>query len=136
MVDQDLILKKLAFIETCVQDLQSKSNPQLISSDVREERFVVHTLQLAIQSALDIASHIVSDNRYGEPNTNRELFDLLERNQWLPNDLTERMRNMAGFRNIVVHGYEKLDLAIVRDIVENQLGDLLDYVANIRSKLT
>ncbi len=77
MVDQDLIFKKLAFIETCVQDLQSKSNPQLISSDIREERFVIHTLQIAIQSALDIASHIVSDNRYGEPNTNRELFDLL-----------------------------------------------------------
>lgn len=135
MVDQDLILKKLAFIETCIQDLQSKSNPKLISSDIREERFVVHTLQLAIQSALDIASHIVSDNRYGEPNTNRELFDLLERNDWLSNDLTEKMRNMAGFRNIVVHGYENLDLNIVRDIVENQLGDLLDYVASIRSKL-
>jgi uncharacterized protein YutE (UPF0331/DUF86 family) len=70
----------------------------LIVSDVREERFVVHTLQLAIQSALDIASHIVSDNRYGEPNTNRELFDLLERNQWLPKELTEKMRNMAGFQ--------------------------------------
>ena len=135
MVDQDLILKKLAFIETCVQDLRSSSNPQLISSDVREERFVVHTLQLAIQSALDIASHIVSDNRYGEPNTNRELFDLLERNQWLPNDLTENMRNMAGFRNIVVHGYENLDLTIVQDIVENRLDDLLNFVANIRSNL-
>jgi len=135
MVDQDLILKKLAFIETCVQDLRSNSNPQLISSDVREERFIVHTLQLAIQSALDIASHIVSDNRYGEPNTNRELFDLLERNQWLPNDLTEKMRNMAGFRNIVVHGYENLDLTIVQDIVENRLDDLLNFVASIRSNL-
>ena len=63
---------------------------------MREERFVVHTLQRAIQSALDIASHIVSDNRYGESNTNRELFDLLERNQWLSKELTEKMRNMAG----------------------------------------
>ena len=135
MVDQDLILKKLAFIETCIQDLQSKSNPHLIVSDVREERFVVHTLQLAIQSALDIASHIVSDNRYGEPNTNRELFDLLERNQWLPEELTEKMRNMAGFRNIVVHGYENLDLTIVQDIVENRLGDLQAFSSCIRRNL-
>jgi len=135
MVDQDLILKKLAFIETCTQDLQSKSNPHLIVSDVREERFVVHTLQLAIQSALDIASHIVSDNRYGEPNTNRELFDLLERNQWLPKELTEKMRNMAGFRYIVVHGYENLDLTIVQDIVENRLVDLQEFSSCIRTKL-
>jgi uncharacterized protein YutE (UPF0331/DUF86 family) len=135
MVDQDLILKKLAFIETCVQDLKAKANPDSIFSDIREERFVVHTLQLAIQSALDVASHIVSDNRYGEPNTNRELFELLNNNQWLPNTLTESMRNMAGFRNIIVHGYEKLNLDIVKDIVENKLVDLLEFVSCIRSKL-
>lgn len=30
-------------------------------TDVREQRFATHTLQLAIQTALDVASHIVSD---------------------------------------------------------------------------
>jgi len=46
---------------------------------VRERRFIGHTLQLAIQAALDLASHIVSDERLGEPATNRELFSLLAR---------------------------------------------------------
>ena len=45
----------------------------------------------------------------------------------------ETMRDMAGFRNLVVHGYENVDLGIVRDIVENQLQDLLDFVAAIRA---
>ncbi len=57
------------------------------------------------------------------------------RNQWLSTDLTERMRNMAGFRDIVVHGYEKLDLTIVQDIVENRLGDLQEFSSCIRSNL-
>lgn len=81
MVDLDLVLKKLAFIETCVHDLRTKANIAALASDVREERFVIHTLQLAIQAALDSASHIVSDYRLGEPNTNRELFDLLTKDQ-------------------------------------------------------
>lgn len=85
----------------------------------REERFITHTLQLAIQAVLDIASHVVSARRFGEPTTNRNLFDLLEREQWIPAELAARLRDMAGFRNVVVHGYESVDLAVVRDILDH-----------------
>jgi uncharacterized protein YutE (UPF0331/DUF86 family) len=84
--------KKLAFIETCVRELRQLSQPERIAHDVREERFVAHTLQIAIQAALDIASHIVSDERLGEPRTNQELLDLLQRHHWLSSTLTETMR--------------------------------------------
>lgn len=135
MVDKDLVLKKLAFIETCVSDLRRKADINAIRIDVREERFVVHTLQMAIQAALDSASHIVSAYRLGEPNTNRELFDLLARDQWITASQNAVMGNMAGFRNIVVHGYETVDLAIVHRIVTNHLDDLLDYAASIRTRI-
>jgi len=63
LTDPELIAKKLALIETCVRELQTLSRPAEISRDVREERFVEHTLQIAIQAALHVASHIVSDER-------------------------------------------------------------------------
>ena len=77
MTDPDLVAKKLAHIETCVAQLRSLAKPEALRTDVREERFVEHTLQAAIQAALNVAFHIVSDDRLGEPETNRELFDLL-----------------------------------------------------------
>jgi uncharacterized protein YutE (UPF0331/DUF86 family) len=40
---------------------------------------------------------------------------------------------MAGFRNILVHGYQDVDLRVVEDIVENHLTDLLAFVAAIRA---
>ena len=135
MTDLDLLEKKLAFVETCVQDLRSLARPELIGKDVREERFVAHTLQLAVQAALDAASHIVSDQRLGEPATNRDLFRLLLRAGWLPQAVAERCEAMAGFRNILVHGYQTVDLRIVRDVVEHRLDDLLAFVAAIRSRL-
>ena len=92
MTGIDLLAKKLAFIATCVRELRQLSRPEHIADDIREERFVAHTLQVAIQAALDIASHIVSDQRLGEPRTNRELFDLLQRYGWLPPALIEIMR--------------------------------------------
>ena len=135
MTDLDLLEKKLAFVETCVQELRTLARPELIGKDVREERFVAHTLQLAVQAALDAASHIVSDQRLGEPATNRDLFRLLLRAGWLPQAVAERCEAMAGFRNILVHGYQTVDLRIVRDVVEHRLDDLLAFVAAIRSRL-
>jgi uncharacterized protein YutE (UPF0331/DUF86 family) len=135
VVDRDLVLKKLAFVETCVRELRSMAKLDSIERDVREERFVVHTLQLAVQAVLDAASHVVSDERLGEPQTNRELFDLLSRSGWLSPDLARVMRDMAGFRNVVVHGYERVDLRLVRDIVEHRLGDLLSFTAAVRARL-
>lgn len=58
MTDEDLVRKRLAFIETCLRELRELARPGAMSSDVREERFVEHTLQLGIQAALDVASHI------------------------------------------------------------------------------
>jgi len=135
VTDVELIEKKLAFIETCVEELRTLSTPARIATDLREERFAAHTLQIAIQAALDIASHIVSDQRLGEPETNRELFDRLIDASWLSRDVTDTMHRMAGFRNVVVHGYQAVDKRILTDIVEHRLDDLLGFVAAIRSRL-
>jgi uncharacterized protein YutE (UPF0331/DUF86 family) len=135
VTDLELIEKKLAFIETCVQELRTLSKPASIETDLREERFAAHTLQIAIQAALDVASHVVSDDRLGEPDTNRQLFDLLMHAGWLSPELTDTMHKMAGFRNVVVHGYQTLDKGILTDIVAHRLDDLLDFVAAIRERM-
>lgn len=135
MTDPELLAKKLAFIETCVAQLRRLARPEMISTDIREERFVEHTLQIAIQAAQDVASHITSDERLGEPRTNRELFDLLVRAGWLTESEAAPLRNMVGFRNILVHGYGDIDLSVVRDMLENHLDDLLHFVEIVRSRL-
>lgn len=135
MTDAELVAKKLAFVETCVRELRTLARPERIAEDVREQRFVEHTLQLAIQAALDVASHLVSDERLGEPETNRDVFRLLERAGIVPSELGTRLELMAGFRNVVVHLYQEVDLGIVRDVVENHLDDLLEFVATIRQRL-
>jgi uncharacterized protein YutE (UPF0331/DUF86 family) len=135
MTDRPLIEKRLALIETCLADLRRLAQPALLETDVREQRFVEHTLQVGIQAALDVASHIVSDRRLGEPRTNRELFTLLERDGWIPADVQARLAAMAGFRNVLVHGYDDVDLAVVRDVVTSRLGDLDAFVSAVRRKL-
>ncbi len=135
MTDPDLLAKRLAVIDTCVRDLRELARPAAIPADVREERFVEHTLQLAIQAALDAASHIVSDERLGEPRSNRELFSLLARAGWVDAQLAETLGNMAGFRNVLVHGYHTVDLSVVQDVVEHRLDDLLQFADVVRRRI-
>jgi uncharacterized protein YutE (UPF0331/DUF86 family) len=122
-----------SLIETCVRELRELARPEAIDSDIREERFVEHTLQIAIQAAFDVASHIVSDERLGEPASNRELFDLLAKNGWMLPHRTAALRDMVGFRNVLVHG--DVDLSIVRDILRAHLDDLLEFAGAIRARL-
>ena len=135
MTEAHLVAKKLALIETYLRELRTEGHPDLITKDLRELRFTEHTLQIAIQAALDAASHIVSDERLGEPSTSRELFDLLARHHWIDGPLAERLRRMVGFRNILVHGYAEVDPLVVKDVVERHLGNLDAFVSSIRARL-
>lgn len=135
MTDRDLLGKKLATIESSVHELRSLAHPAAIYDDIREERFVKYTLQTAIQAMLDAASHVISDERLGEPETNRAMIDLLERRDWVPAGLAQRLRNMVGFCNILVHGYDTVDLRIVESILTSHLDDLLTFAQAIRQRL-
>lgn len=136
MTDAELIAKKLAEIETYVQELRTLADFEKLRTDLKEQRFIALTLQLAIQAALDVSSHIISDDRLGEPRTNRELFMLLERHGWVSAALASHLRDMVGFRNVLVHGYDRLDLSIVEDVLKNRLPDLEAFVAAIRERLS
>ena len=136
MTDAELVAKKLALIETSLRELRTLSRPDALATDVREERFVEHTLLIAIQAALDAASHIVAAERLGEPGTYRELFSLLQRGGFIHAELAAELEKMAGFRNVLVHGYDDVELSIVRDILENRLSDLERFVDLIRGRVT
>jgi uncharacterized protein YutE (UPF0331/DUF86 family) len=135
MTDRDLVEKKLASIETRIRELRTLARLDALRFDLREQRFVERTLQIAIEAALDAASHVVSNDRLGEPESNRDLFLALARAGWLDATLAETLGRMAGFRNVLVHGYDTVSLDIVEDVVSHRLGDLEAFVAAIRARL-
>lgn len=136
MTDAELVDKRLAFIVTCVEQLRANAKPERLATDIVQRRFVEHTLQLAIQGIIDVASHIASDDRLGEPATNYDLLDLLCGAGWIDEMQRKTLRAMIGFRNVLVHEYVEVDLAIVRDVLEHRLSDLEAFVTAVRTKAT
>ena len=134
--DAKFTAKKLAEIETYLADLRRLGRPDLLETNLKEQRFLLMTLQLAIQAVLDAASHIVSDEKLGEPQHNRDLFQLLHAAGWINEDLARRLQHMVGFRNILVHEYARTNLAIVRDVLENRVDDLADFSQAVARRLS
>lgn len=135
MTDAELLAKRLAALQSYVEQLRRLGNPEALETDVKEQRFVLHTLQLAMQSALDIASHIVSDEWLGEPEKNQELFWLLARGGWIDSRLAAALAGMSGMRNILVHEYLTVDLDKVRQVLRDDLDDLLAFAEAVRRRL-
>jgi uncharacterized protein YutE (UPF0331/DUF86 family) len=136
VTDAELLAKKLAAIETYVAELRSLGRPDEIAQDVVQQRFLLHTLQMAMQAALDAASHIVSDERLGEPVENRDVFLILGRRGWIDHELAGALAKMVGMRNRIVHGYDEVDLDKVRQALGEDLDDLLDLAEAIRRRLS
>jgi len=41
---------------------------------------------------------------------------------------------MIGFRNVLVHEYQKLDLKLMTEVIENHLEELIDFTNFIIQK--
>ena len=42
------------------------------------------------------------------------------------------LRAAIGFRNVLVHGYTNVDLAVVRDVIDHHLTDIEAFVRHVR----
>jgi uncharacterized protein YutE (UPF0331/DUF86 family) len=134
-MEAHLIEKRLAWIETCCERLRRLAVPDAIATDDLQRAFVEHTLQIAIQAAIDEATHVLGERKLGEPDSTRSIFRLLASDGWVTQEQADTWRRIIGFRNIVVHRYLDVDPAIVRSVLVTNLGDFGTFVHSIRARL-
>lgn len=129
MVDKALVLRKLAELEEYLGQIREYTNITIeqYSSDWKIQRIVERTLQIMIETCVDVAGHIISDRQYRIPKSYADTFRVLHEENILEKDLFETMDKMAKFRNIVVHNYDEVDTSIVVIILAKHLDDFLTY---------
>ena len=129
MVDQTLILRKLAELEEYLGQIRefSSVSAEDYSRDWKIRRIVERTLQIMIELCIDIAGHIISDRRLRVPVSYADTFKSLAEGGLITPQISDVMEKMAKFRNIVVHQYEKVDTEIVIMILRKHLEDFLVF---------
>jgi uncharacterized protein YutE (UPF0331/DUF86 family) len=129
MVDKALVLRKLSELEEYLNQIREYSNITVsdYSKDWKTQRIVERTLQMLIETCVDIAGHIISDQGFRIPKSYADAFRVLHEENILDTKLFDTMEKIAKFRNIVVHHYDKVDPEIVVTILRKHLDDFLSY---------
>lgn len=130
----DVILNKVSVIERCIHRIKEvyDGRPENLQDFTKQDSIVLN-IQRACEASIDLAMHIVAEKRLGIPQTSREAFDLLSKQNMISSPLADRLKAMVGFRNIAVHDYQQLNVKIVEKVIEKHLSDFLDFTHAVLS---
>jgi hypothetical protein len=132
MKNRDAVLGKISNIRNCLASIKRATNldPNSLDDMIKQDVFVLN-LERAIQAAIDMANLLIAQNGWELPRSYKHGFYILEKNQVLTSELSRQMSAMAGFRNIAVHDYAKLDVNIMKSILTKNLVDIEDFCTAI-----
>lgn len=94
---------------------------------------VLHLWQ-AVQVVIDLAVSTCVRLGLGSPPTYADAFRQLAEAGVIPDELAQHLARVAGFRNLVVHGYGELDLRRVHAIALAGPADLKTFLTALRER--
>ena len=98
----------------------------------RQKRWALRYGMLeSIQAIIDIACAVVSRYNLGYPDSYADCFRVLRRENVLPDDLTDRLTQAVGMRNVLVHEYLDVDDKLLLDALD-RLSDFRAFAEAIR----
>jgi uncharacterized protein YutE (UPF0331/DUF86 family) len=134
--DPAVLRRHLLAIDDALQRLrahQACSREELAVD--RDRRWIVERgLQLCAQNALDIATHLAAGSGRDVPDY-ATAIDRLAELGILPPEFAARFRGVAGFRNVIVHGYLDVDLAVVHRLLHSGLDDFVAFARHVSRHL-
>lgn len=124
----DVVLVKAGIVMRCLKRVAEEyaGDPARLSNPTHQDAMVLN-LERACQAAIDAANRVVAERHLGPPRSAGDAFLNLATAGLVSADVAERMKAMVGFRNTVIHEYQKLDLAILQRIVESRGADLAAF---------
>lgn len=129
-LDPTILAERVAAVERHLQRVAAKLPPrpeELVAGTDASDAVVLH-LWLAVQLVIDLAMAISVRTGLGVPESYRDAFERLVRAGHLEATLGERLSRAAGFRNLVAHAYEGLDMKQVHAAATHGPADLLAFL--------
>lgn len=120
-------LQRLKNLSSTIQSFEEYSR----STDKKD--IAERNLQTAIEACLDISKIIISEKKFPEPSDYKGLFTVLAEQGIINQDNLKFLIPMAGTRNILVHGYDRVDDSLIYGMLKKHLNDFSKFIAEIKS---
>jgi uncharacterized protein YutE (UPF0331/DUF86 family) len=130
------IEKKIKAVQDRVKRLEQLSNTlssfdkYQASPDVKD--IAERNIQVAIEGCLDIAKIVISSKELPEPKDNKGVFTVLAEAGILSDASLKFLIPMAGTRNVLVHGYDKVDDSLIYGVLKRHLDDFAVFLKEIK----
>lgn len=129
------IEKKMMLVEERVSKLKSMSQKinsfeGYISSQENID-IAERNIHIAIEACMDIGKIIISNMNLKEPVDNKGIFSVLAEAGIINKKSLGFLIPMAGTRNILVHGYDRVDNALIYGIIKKHLQDFDKFLSQV-----
>lgn len=131
-IDRPAIERRLETIDRRVQQLRRLA-PRAFAVDEPDDDLMLaieRGLHLCAQATLDVATHLAASAGHAVPDY-AAAIDVLGRIGVLPAAFAGQIRELAGFRNALVHLYLDLDRARVLGVLRAHLDDFEAFARHI-----
>ena len=131
----DALAQKAARMRRCVERAREEyALAANFATDFSRQDAAILNIQRACDLAIDMANMVISHEKWGLPRSAKDVFFLLQERGVLAADLSESVQRMVGFRNVAVHQYETLNIAIVEIVIARKLDDLLRFAGILMTR--
>ena len=100
---------------------------ETLQDDFTRRLAIERAFQAAIESCIDIASHIVSVYQLGHPEESRDVFRFLAEAGYLDSRFSEAMIAMVALRNRLVHLYWRIDVGLLYQYLQQDVALLVRF---------
>lgn len=132
-LDAALVRRHLAALETAVRHLRRHSGkPVETLKDLDEAWAIERGLQICVQNCLDVATHLAAAAGRDVPDYATAIDRLAEIGALSPG-FARSFRSIAGFRNVLVHGYLTVDVGLVHRVLNERLDEFETFAREIEA---
>lgn len=103
----------------------------LILEDQDVQDLLDRRMQVALEACIDIATHLTAGLQLPRRERTSEVFLLLGKEKIISQDLAQKMAKAAGFRNVLVHEYARIDYEMGYKDLDKKLNDLRQFAKEV-----
>ncbi len=133
-LDAALVGRHLAALDAAVRQLRRHAGRPLAELSLDERWAIERGLQVCIQNCLDVATHLLAAAGRDVPDYTAAIDRLVDVGA-LPGDFARTFRGVAGFRNVLVHGYLDVDSGLVHRLLNERLEDFGVFARHVEAHL-
>lgn len=126
---------KINEIEKYLLELEEMkpTNLEEYKRDIKTKAACERYIEKIIEALVDLSFLIIKDKSLKSPENDTEAFIILSDSNIISNELSDKMQNAKGMRNILAHEYGEVDDEIVFHSLEEEIiKDSRDFIKSIK----